>query len=217
MYFFSKKSSRKVVHHSNCRYCLKLESENKGHFATLEEANAVGYRLCNCCAPIAKYVRRDVKIMQSFCLEKGLLYYLYNGSITVETKHSKWKIIVAGKRHSIFLYHKNKFEPGEGGIVPGYHSQSVRRNSVMEYLEYIAAHEDYRYRNPLKAGRYTAANLPQAASIPAQTAAVLQQTKPTPPQKGTKRWKKEQARKKREEEHMQIRRVLSLIEQVSAM
>lgn len=195
MFYYSKNSKEKIVHDSHC-CCFKImNKQNVRCFATLEEARAAGYRLCDRCAPINRFIRGNRKAINEFCRRNGMLCYLHDGSITIKAPFSMWKIILHEKtRKHIFLYHKNIYNSLGNSAVPGYHSQSVRRNAVLAYLEYIAAHEEYRQKNPLVPTRQSA----------------------SPPRKGTKRWNKEQRRLENMRRRDAIHRTLYLIDQVSS-
>ena len=192
MFYYSKNCKGKIVHYAHCCYSKMIEKQNIGYFSTLEEAQAAGYRVCNRCAPIRRFIRGEEKAINEYCQQNGMLYYLEDGCIIVKTPHSAWKIIIVGKsRKHIFLYHRNTHNSNEKSTVPGYHCQSVRKNTVLEYMEYIVAHEEYRYKKPL---------------------APKKQSVTPPPQKGTKRWRKEQKHLQHVQRKENIRHTLYLIE-----
>lgn len=194
MYFYIIGCKAKVVHMQLCFHLRGKDKVRVGVFHTLEEARQQGYRLCNHCAPISRFLRGQNARLQQYCQQNGMLYRLVDGCITVQTPHSTWKIIVNGKtKRCIFLYHKNTFETGKAGFVPGYHSQAVRRDSILEYLEYINAHECYRRNNPVTPIKQT----------------------PPPPRKGTKRWYKEQKHQRYTQRKAAIKQTLALLGQIS--
>lgn len=96
----------------------------------------------------------------------------------------------------MFLYHRNDMETDviddPNALIPNYHLQSCRRNTIVEYLEYIIAHDFYREKNPVK---YSVKNKSN-------------------PQKGTKRHKKEMKKAKGREKRYKTKRVMDLIEQL---
>lgn len=189
MYYYSKRSSRRIVHIDTCRYYHKFSEKNIGCFYTLEDANAAGYYMCKCCAPIRKFLRGNEGVLNEFCQKNGIAYYLDNNEIIVEAPYSKWRIRILPNGTKIVLYHQNTINLFAWGEVPGYHKQNVFRHSVIEYLQYIVEHEAYRRHNP-----------------------ILIPLKVEPPRKGTKRWKREQERLKKEKRKEQISRVMQLFE-----
>lgn len=191
MYFYSKKSHSKIVHSFQCSYFEHMDHENTGQFDNLDEARKAGYRLCKCCAPISKYYRKEYYRIKDYAAKNGLLFYLNDGVLIIQTPYSKWKIITNGNKNYIFLYHKNTYNRGKDkSLVSGYHSQSVRRSSIMGYLKYIVEHDNYRLSNPEYHGPVYS----------------------EPPRKGTKRYKKAKMKERKREHYQSVMRVLTLIE-----
>ena len=151
MGLISGKSSNKIVHYKDCRYVKMIPAKNKKHFLSLEEATEDGYVQCKYCARIRKYINKEMKEMTSFCESKGIDYRFnpIDGSIDIESKLDKWKIIVSGAYDYIWLYHKNSTCYEAEGTMPGYHSQNVCCTSLMGYMDYIARHDRFRRANPL--------------------------------------------------------------------
>lgn len=191
MYFYSKKRGRKIVHTSQCPYCIRMNRERMEIFHTVEEAREKGYRLCKDCAPMGKYYRAEYHEIRNYADENGIIFDYYDGSITIRTPYSQWKIITNGRKKELFLYHKNVYRNSfEKSLVPGYHSQSVRRKSILAYMNYIVEHDRYRLRNP-------------SYQKPLIDGGVKQ---------GTKRYKKLVVKRKKQERYDSIMRVLALIE-----
>ena len=134
MYYYSKKSSSKIIHQQNCRHVARLDEGRTGQFQTIEYAQYLGYCMCKCCAPIIGYLKKEEEEMQQYCLKNGLAYFLSDGCIEVITPESKWKIITNGTKNRMFLYHGNTFEKDTKSMVHGYHSQAVRRDTILQYL-----------------------------------------------------------------------------------
>ena len=189
MYFASKNSKNRIVHYDHCGYRKRMQKENIIVFKTLEAAREAGYRLCDCCAPIHKYIKAEADEIYKFSLEYGIACFQHDGAFCIRTPMSNWKIIVNGQKHNIFLYHKNTSKVETPSMVKGYHSQCVRSDTILGYLNYIAEHDKFRKQHPL-----------------------IVTTKKEPPRKGTKRWRKEEKRKKRSKRRQEIRRVYELIE-----
>lgn len=81
--------------------------------------------------------------------------------------------------------------------IRGYHNQQIRFQSLLQYFTYITSHDAYRIHHP---------GAPRAA---------LTKKPPKqkePPRKGTKRWHKEQTRRRAAERRRAIRNVLALID-----
>lgn len=153
------KSRNKMVHKMNCRYAGMIPDKNKKCFATLKEAQEAGYVQCMYCAYIRKYMEQERKELSDFCRKNGL-YYEFNhkdGALDVISRTGRWKIIVNGKKHCIWLYHKNLRGGRQDSLVPGYHSQKICKGTLIDYMKYIVEHDQYRMENPLyesqKAGR----------------------------------------------------------------
>jgi hypothetical protein len=201
MLIYQKKSSRKIVHYSGCRYLKTHMDDNWGTFDSLAEAHAAGYRLCKCCSPIARHYRLEQKQILQYCAEAGLSCYQTDGSVNVTTPYSRWKIITSGRKNLLFLYHQNTNpywkDDGHISIIPGYHSQAIRKDSIVEYLKSIVEHDAYRQIHP--------------AYIPKPPKA---ERAPAP--KGSKRWHKEQRKATRLKRRSEIRNVMNLIDQLQA-
>lgn len=97
------------------------------------------------------------------------------------------------------LYHKNtEFRASDAAsAIRGYHNQHIRFQSLLQYFTYITSHDVYRMNHP---------GAPRAAL----TKKPPKQKKP--PRKGTKRWHKEQTRRRAAERKHAIRNVLALID-----
>lgn len=195
MYVYSKKSNNKIIHKKQCPYYLHMNHKEIGFFHTLEEAKTAGYHQCKHCSSISKQYRKEYHEIKEYAAENGMAFYLNDGAITIHTTFSKWKIITNGNKHSLFLYHKNtKNIIKQDSRIEGYHSQSVRKNSIVDYMKYITEHDHYRKYNP----EYHKA-------IPSQ------------PRKGTNRYRKQQNKQKYKEHRESVWRVLTLIENNSSV
>ena len=100
-----------------------------------------------------KYYHQEEDAIMDICMENFITCFLQGKSLVIETPVSTWKIITNGRKKSMFLYHRNEMEKDviddPNALVPNYHSQSCRRNTIVEYLEYIIAHDFYREKNPV--------------------------------------------------------------------
>lgn len=146
MLIYNKKSSSKVVHYSHCRHIQGRKKDVRGTFETPEEARAAGYRLCKCCAPMTKFYRKEAKALEQFAAANGLSYFYEDGMVDIRSPYSQWKVVVVGKSvKKLVIYHKNtqyrsKQKPS---IVPGYHSQAYRTNTLLGYMEFVLSHDAY--------------------------------------------------------------------------
>ena len=193
MFYYSKKSRKKIVHTKNCFIARGVDPKSVGTFATLAEAFHAGYRLCKRCNPIARQYKKEQEDLLNYCYRNGMSCYYYDRNFKITSTISKWIVTVSPSGRTQ-LYHKNtKALPSdEQSFVPGYHYQHVQRGSLMEYLEYINEHDFYRNRHPEMMNKSNA--------------------KKAPPKKGTKRWRKEQAKLKSIERKRSIRNVLNIID-----
>ena len=159
MVFYSIKSNEKVFHLSHCSVIRRIRKEYKKTFDNPEEARISGYRQCNCCSLVGMRLRKEQKAVDQFCQENGVSCHLEDGQLHVRAHKSNWRIITNGRRNKLFLYHKNTLRKDEDipSIVPGYHSQAFRSNTIVGYLCYIVQHDEYCKRERQKAMRQAAA------------------------------------------------------------
>lgn len=200
MLFYAEKSSRKIVHYSGCKYLTKRMTKSRGSFDSIEDAHLAGYRLCKCCSPIARHYQKERRQILNFCAAEGLSCYQSDGRIIVTTPMSRWQIITAGKKNTLFLYHKNtnsNWKDARQSMIPGYHSQAVRKDTICGYLAYISAHDAYRCAHPAYSPK------PPRCERP-------------PAKKGSKRWRKEQRRDAQHRKRSDIRNVLNLIDHLQS-
>lgn len=222
---YSINSHRKIVHLSNCEIIHRVPKKNRRTFDSLEEAFEHGYHICKCCPAIAQRYRREKKAVDSFCRNNQLQFKIEDGAMHVISPHECWRIITCGKKRKLTLYHKNKFEPkGENipSIIPGYHYQAYHSDTILEYLEYIVRHDEFRSMHPCaKSSRIT-----KIKQQPYSTPWIIGKygepwhspnTKGSYVRiKGTKRYREEQKKKKRRERRESIVRVNELIEELAA-
>lgn len=194
MYYYSKNSRSKIIHTEDCRYHLAIGEEHLGTFQTLAEAHAAGYRLCKVCNPLVGLFHAEEEALMEICRQQGLSISLRRNFISISTPRSSWRILADDNRNHTKLYHRNDFGPKQSGSVAGYHDQHVNYATLQEYLGYIIDHDYYRMIHPL----YSAP-----------------QPKPAPV-KGTKRYRKAQAREKRKAKQAAVWNVLSIIDSLSA-
>lgn len=197
MYYYNKKSAKKIIHTFECFHIVHTCIEDIGWFETLKEAYQQGYRFCKHCNPLFKYYKAENKEIIDFCRKNGLSVILRNKNILVCSIKSNWKITL-DKNNRIVLYHKNEFETNRDYLseINGYHLQGdARRDSIVSYLNYIIRHDDYRMQNPIYISK--------------------KEKESPPPRKGTKRYKSLQRRIEKYERKKAIRNVLDLIDSLS--
>lgn len=148
MVFYSIKSREKVFHQPHCNISYRIQKKNRQQFATVEEARANGYRLCNCCSQIGMKLSKERNAINTFCEKYDVQYEIDDGELHITTANGDWRIIVNGKAKKLFLYHKNGYIKREAipSIVPGYHSQAIHCSTILQYLEYIVDHDAFRAR-----------------------------------------------------------------------
>lgn len=193
MFYYSINSKEKIVHYEECHHLKNIKSENLKSFENAKEFRENGYRICSCCSSIPKLLKKEKTEISKYCQENGLAYFMHKDELVIKTIHSKWKVLVSGNKETLELHHKNSFRKEYSNSVTGYHRQNYTSKSIMGFMEYIAQHEQYRMKNPI-------------------TVVVKKES----PMKGTKRWIKQQKKKKQKERNHAIWNVLTLIENLSA-
>lgn len=197
MYYYSKKSRKKILHTDKCFHISQTDIRDIGWFETLPEAHARGYRLCRHCSQLHGQYKRERRRIFDICMKQGLIVLAKRNCLSITSIGSKW-LLTLNANHKLVLYHKNEYVTHRDrfSAVDGYHLQrDARGQSIEEYLQYIIAHDAFRRQQPLFSS-------PCAASL----------TQKKPPRKGTKRYKKEQKQQKKRERKQAIRRVLTLID-----
>lgn len=187
------KSRNKIIHSENCRYMKQVPEKNRRYFYNIKDAEYEGYSRCKYCSPIRQYLDKEQDALNRYCERNGL-YYCFNpqgGTIDVISQNGKWKIIVNGKRNFIFLYHKNTHSSTSESLVPGYHSQNVRRSSLLGYMKCIAEHDIYREKFPLYEDSKTGIR------------------------KGSKKWKSKCRHQTQRRKRQEIKHVLDLMDQIT--
>lgn len=197
MYYYCKKSKKRIIHLQECFHTLKLDDENWGSFETLAEAYEQGYRLCKHCNLLAKQYRKEHKGIINFCQRKGLRVSFGYRNIAVASVHSKW-LIAIDEKSKFILYHKNTFETEKDCLseIKGYHKQyDVLKGSIIDYLNYIVEHDYFRMMRPVQGPK--------------------KKKEYHPPRKGTRRYKSAQRRIEKIKRKEAIDNVLNLIDSLN--
>lgn len=196
MYYYRKSSRNRVIHCQTCAHIRDASVTNVGSFETLDEAYASGYRLCKCCSPLARQYRAESSALLSCCRNNAISCFLKDKYIGVVSPYSRWRIVLDQTGNGFLLYHRNTFHTKHDAEspIPDYHLQRVQKPTLLGYLEYIVDHEYYRMLNPVQAPPH----------------------KKEPPMKGTKRYRKQQAKAKSSARKKAISNVLNLIAHLSA-
>ena len=202
MFYYSKRSHRRIVHTQACFLVRGFDPEAIGTFETLPEALDAGYRLCRRCNPILRQYRKEQMAILDYCRENGMSFHLNDRYLSIISPISQWRVTVSPSGTTM-LYHKNtEFRASDAAsAIRGYHNQHIRFQSLLQYFTYITSHDAYRMHHP---------GAPRAAITkkpPKQK---------EPPRKGTKRWHKEQTRRRAAERRRAIRNVLALIDSLDA-
>lgn len=193
MVFYSSISRKKVFHLPHCAHVRNINPRYRCTFESPEEARKNHYILCQCCSPVGQHLQKERVNIAHCCQENGAATYLHDGQLIVTTPHSKWKIVASGKANKLMLYHRNTKDIQDPlSPFPNYHYQKVRKNTILEYLEYIAEHDYYRMCTPLQ----------------------TRQKKKSKPKKGTRRWKSQQKKEKTLAKRAAIKRVYALLDAI---
>lgn len=146
MVFYSINSKERVFHLTDCVVNRRIKRENRRQYDTPEQAREAGLRMCNRCAPMGRKLQKELAEIQNFAKDHKMTYQLCDNALYITSQFGEWVIIMVGKRKTIFLYHKNlrPVKSSRASVVPGYHSQAVRADSILGYMQYIAAHDAYR-------------------------------------------------------------------------
>lgn len=150
MYTYSTSHGEKIFHAAGCTYSGRIKIKNRNCFATQQEAREHGYRMCNCCAPIVRYMKKEQKEIEDFARKHGMKMHLYDGELHIESGVVPWKIVVNEGSKGISLYHGNRerystLEWKHGMLQHHYHRQSdITGSSILEYLNYIYKHDRWR-------------------------------------------------------------------------
>lgn len=194
VYYYTTMGKSNIVHTEDCSCVRSIHEDNLGSFDTIEQAYRAGYILCKRCDPLRKKYDGQCSEILHYCANNGLSCRLNRRGVTIWTPRSEWKIIVADNGVGSMLYHKNNLHPqkDQRDLVPGYHCQSVTYPTLLGYMEYIVEHDWFRMINPV----------------------YPHPKKKAPPQKGTKRYRKAQAREKKKARRESINNVINLIDRL---
>lgn len=194
MFIASTASGTKIFHYQQCYQAKKIKDSNCIFFYTATEGREKGYRICNCCALITKYCKKEKRKIDKFVHDHRIKIWLEDGDIYLKTRENYWKIVFNKKAQKIFLLHANNekygmWENSNGEKVRKYHDQSdIRCNTITGYMSYVVKHDEWRR---VISGEYK--DLPQR----------------------TKKQKDLYNRTKKRARRRDIGRVLNLIEQLS--
>ena len=155
MCYICGKSGNRIAHSYDCRYVKLIPEKNRTYYGNRRSAREAGFGYCKYCSRIMQYVRKEKTALDDYCQATGLTYSFnrLDGSLDIKSRSDEWKIVVRHKDDTIRLYHKNQLDLGEESVIPGYHSQRIRRGTVLGYLDYIVKHDIFRERNPVGQGR----------------------------------------------------------------
>lgn len=220
---YSTKSHRKIVHLGHCRIIHRISRDYRNSFESLEEAHAHGYRLCNCCAPVAQRYRKERKAVDAFCKANGYHFKLLDGVIHIISAHDVWRIAAVGRNNKLILCHKNTSERFDKekytASIPGFHRQKCQSRTILGYLEIIASHDSYRDERPCTERTVAPdkkGNLPEwLVEKYGKDYLALGESAPYKRVKGTKKYKKAQKKKKKQKRQADIIRVNALLDELA--
>lgn len=150
MYTYSTSHGEKIFHAASCTYSGRIKIKNRNYFSTQQEAREAGYRMCNCCAPIARYMKKEQKEIMDFVRKHNMKLRLYDGELHIENGAVQWKIVTGEREKGICLYHGNReryntLEWKNGMLQHHYHKQEdISSSSILGYLKYIYEHDRWR-------------------------------------------------------------------------
>lgn len=215
---YSKKSHRKIFHLPDCKIIQRVSEENRCTLENPEQARELGYRICKCCPPTGQKYIREYKEIKTFCRNAGFTYALQDDEIHIISRYDCWKIITAGKKNEMFLYHKNtkakRVKESQPVVIAGYHLQACRYESIVEYLEYIRSHDQYR-ELPRTINTTHEQEMPEWKIL--KYGEEYFTSGEYKRKKGTKAYKKAQKKRKREKRRVSIDRVYALLEGIAMM
>lgn len=145
MFYYSKRSHRRIVHTQACFLVRGFAPETIGTFETLSEALDAGYRLCRRCNPILRQYRKEQMAILDYCRENGMSFHLNDLYLSIISPISQWRVTVSPSGTTM-LYHKNtEFRASDAAsAIRGYHNQHIRFQSLLQYFTYITSHDAYR-------------------------------------------------------------------------
>ena len=150
MYYYNKKSSRKIIHTKECFRINNKDINDIGWFETLDEAYAKGYRLCRNCSILKKALKNQCDEIKEFTRKKRMEFFVHDKFIAISSPYGEWKLVPSRQGGHIVLYHLNEFKnEKKSSRVPGFHKQHTFFDDIMGYLRYIEDHDFYRMVNPL--------------------------------------------------------------------
>ena len=107
MFYYSKRSHRRIVHTQACFLVRGFAPETIGTFETLSEALDAGYRLCRRCNPILRQYRKEQMAILDYCRENGLSFHLNDRYLSIISPISQWRVTVSPSGTTM-LYHKTQ-------------------------------------------------------------------------------------------------------------
>lgn len=152
MRIMSRESSDMVYHRPECRYAGKIRKKNRIQMEW-EDAEWKGYRPCKCCDGIEFLYKLEKERIDSYAEQSGIDVDLKDRKIYVRTDVGCWKIIYKIREQRFILLHRNYVSGRialEDADKAPFHRQGdmPESGSIMQYLKYIASHDEFRQRTP---------------------------------------------------------------------
>lgn len=206
-------SRSKIVHQRSCRFISKMLEQNLVELNDVEQANAMGYRRCCWCTPILKATHLNTKPIREYCERNGIDCSLENDRVYIKSRGGEWIYNVTPDNRGV-LYHRNTC-----GDTNAYHNQNCKEDRFIGVLRYIVKHDAYREKNPISDSVKNRLRFMDLNEDITENSVFdyLYPGKTRRPRKGGKKYKNIMRMVKTEKRKLEIDRVLSLIDGLSAM
>lgn len=178
-----------------CFYSRRIKESDKIYTLDEKKLKHKGYTLCRCCSYLGQDYRKDKLKIEKFVKDNHMKVWFEKNEFHIETSIAAWKVVDPGNRDYFLLYHSNDevyrwLKREQGKILHHYHFQGdVRKDSILEYMEYIKKHDEWR-----------TGQLNEYKTLP----------------RTSKRQKKEYQTAKNKSKGKQVRNVLNLLEKIQA-
>jgi len=190
LYLYLKDGINRIYHLESCWHIKRSKVEKIGSFADFGECLLSGYKFCKHCNPVSKLYAKEKEEISKYIKENGIWVINKIAHIYVDTIKSQWLIVYDENKGKLRLYHQNEWADKKDSMIPGYHLQDAKSNTVVGYLKYVVAHDNYRKNNkPFIPG-------PKLSEM----------------KKGSKAWKKQAKKLKKRRNKKAANRVIRIIE-----
>ena len=145
MYIANRKETKKYCCYMGSKIANSIPEEDR-LYINKETAVRSGYTLHPECNIITKSLEKEAAKINEIAKKNGLRITETFDSLHIKSPLGEWKIIVAGREHHFYLYHKNGPKAADlpGAKVPGYHWHNKRFDQLSGYIAEIARHDNWR-------------------------------------------------------------------------